>query len=485
MIIPGVMTARLLQPKLHCILLCALVITTTTSTFQHAPAFFHRRGEPFNAHDFQNHPLYTTGCYSLNTDAAHSNQRWCFEKQRPNTNTTYSKNNVFDFLSSRQHFQTQIMANYNTAKKYFSHGINLDYNVTKIDHSLLHFGSANDCTSRGSTYLQTVSGLLHGAEQIFHLIEKGLLPDAFQSIAQSYTATIKAIKSSISDTSSMATSTFSFQGTIFFVPTMDHLKQQYFTFNTLLYYPPPFVLPTASFGTDGVAVSVLNTKGNIDWHDVEARFLKGEVVVVDDVLAPWALKAAYDFCLEATIYSEQKIGYLGAYDVDGLFSGPFPLITDAFRKAMPKVIGETRLDKFWSYKYVSEDKGGEPKKQQRGTNKHTDRARVNLNLWITPDESNLDPLTGGLTVWDYTVSKEEEFNRYQNPNGGQKLAEAMKLANAKPTSIPYRRNRMVIFDSDRVHETSDMHFKPGHKNRRINLTWLYGDPSWVKINRNK
>lgn len=30
---------------------------------------------------------------------------------------------------------------------------------------------------------------------------------------------------------------------------------------------------------------------------------------------------------------------------------------------------------------------------------HADDARVNLNFWVTPDDANLDPTSGGLVVY--------------------------------------------------------------------------------------
>ena len=41
--------------------------------------------------------------------------------------------------------------------------------------------------------------------------------------------------------------------------------------------------------------------------------------------------------------------------------------------------------------------------------------------------------------------------------------------------VPYRENRCVIFRSDLLHETAPLHFKPGYRNRRINLTFMFGD----------
>ena len=40
--------------------------------------------------------------------------------------------------------------------------------------------------------------------------------------------------------------------------------------------------------------------------------------------------------------------------------------------------------------------------------------------------------------------------------------------------VPHRQNRVVLFNSDLFHETARFTFKPGYKNRRINVTMLFG-----------
>ena len=41
-------------------------------------------------------------------------------------------------------------------------------------------------------------------------------------------------------------------------------------------------------------------------------------------------------------------------------------------------------------------------------------------------------------------------------------------------TVPYVQNRAIMFDSTYFHRTDDINFKPGYKNRRINVTFLYG-----------
>ena len=51
--------------------------------------------------------------------------------------------------------------------------------------------------------------------------------------------------------------------------------------------------------------------------------------------------------------------------------------------------------------------------------------------------------------------------------------------------VPYRENRCVIFRSDLLHETAPLHFKPGYRNRRINLTFMFGDHLGGEVGANK
>ena len=461
------------------------------STFDIPPAFFHRRGEPFNYQDFQNHQLYAEGCYTFNAlsnTANAPNKQWCFTRTHPNAisnpnkEAKLPKNNIFDFLTSRHSFQDRIKIHIDQAFQRYSKNIILDYDYISIGGSATHIGSSDDPSSRGSAYLQTTVGLIHSAEQLEYLVEQNKLPAAFLAIAQSYRDTISQKLSASASAFSL-----SFRGTTFFPVTLEDLVAQFFTFNSLIYYPKPMPLPLP--GELGLMKSVLNP--TINWSRIEEKYLNGEIIIVDNVLQDWALEAAYQFCLEATIFYEQKVGYLGAYDVDGLYAGIFPRITKELRVAMPLVVGDTRLDKFWAYKYIGVNANVENQKQkqeqyekQRGTIKHTDKASVNMNMWVTPDSANLDPLTGGMSIWDYRVDTKEAFEKFQDQsadgNAETILLEMLKAAGSQRTNVPHKRNRMVIFDSSLVHETDTLKFRSGHKNRRINLTWLWGDPVWVQ-----
>ena len=118
----------------------------------------------------------------------------------------------------------------------------------------------------------------------------------------------------------------------------------------------------------------------------------------------------------------------------------------------------------WAYKYAT---------TQPPLSPHADFAAVNVNFWITPDEANLDPGAGGLVVYDVDAPADWNFAMY-NRNGA-KIRELLAARKARPTVIPYRCNRAVIFDSDLFHATPALAFRSGYENRRINVTVLFGD----------
>lgn len=62
------------------------------------------------------------------------------------------------------------------------------------------------------------------------------------------------------------------------------------------------------------------------------------------------------------------------------------------------------------------------------------------------------------------------------------LLRALENRNAanQPLVVPFRQNRCVVFNSSLSHSSDpELHFKPGYSNRRINLTFLYGQKHHV------
>ncbi|KAH8098455.1 hypothetical protein JL720_1398 [Aureococcus anophagefferens] len=172
-----------------------------------------------------------------------------------------------------------------------------------------------------------------------------------------------------------------------------------------------------------------------DAYVAEAKTGKPPATYFDDFLSPEALDELYHFCMDASIWFDVKPGYLGAYFDDG-FTAPVLL----------RVV-------------------------------HADPAAVNVNFWVTPDDANESgDAGGGLVVHRTYRGSEGDWNGIEHVEVMEDhLRRAVANGGPEPLRVPYKRNRCVVFDSSLLHETDDFRFKPGYRNRRINLTFLFGE----------
>ncbi|GGA58704.1 hypothetical protein GCM10007416_34860 [Kroppenstedtia guangzhouensis] len=98
---------------------------------------------------------------------------------------------------------------------------------------------------------------------------------------------------------------------------------------------------------------------------------------------------------------------------------------------------------------------------------HADSVDLVLSIWLTPDEYNLDPDTGGLILYD--VQKPRDF--MEGFIADQYLKEHTQ---GKKVIIPYKYNRAVLFNPLTLHRTDDVHFASDRGiYHRINLTIAY------------
>jgi hypothetical protein len=209
-----------------------------------------------------------------------------------------------------------------------------------------------------------------------------------------------------------------------------------------------------------------------DWDagSVESQYLRVPpgLVVIDDFLTKEALGELRAFCLESTVWFANRYGYgrLGAFFHDG-FNCPLLLqIAEELRKTLPHVIGDRYpLRQVWGFK-------NSPHLPENSTT-HADFAAVNVNFWITPDEANLKPDKGGMIIYDVDAPLHWDFETY---NGRSEVIQPFLVQqHARSVIVPYRQNRAIIFNSDLFHGTCEVCFRPEYENRRINVTFLYGD----------
>jgi tetratricopeptide (TPR) repeat protein len=228
------------------------------------------------------------------------------------------------------------------------------------------------------------------------------------------------------------------------------------SFNRILVFEPPARLEHGA----------LNPSLDSEAVDRQYHAQRPEVTYIDGLLNDAALNALRRFCREATIWKKDyENGYCGAFLGDGFASPLLFQIADELRMKFPLIFKHHRLTQAWAFKHDS---------ARRGLNIHADAAAVNVNFWITEDEANLNPATGGLVVYDREAPASWNFKDYNSDRNKSKILTWLKEAGAHAIKIPYRANRAVVFNSDLFHETDDVTFKDDYVSRRINITLLYG-----------
>jgi len=206
-----------------------------------------------------------------------------------------------------------------------------------------------------------------------------------------------------------------------------------------------------------------------DFARLEAQYLSSspEILHFDNFLSKEALSRLWHFCTESTIWFDVKPdGYLGAYADDGFSSPLLYQIADELHAAFPRVFKGQELVHMWAYKYDS---------SEAGINIHADVAAVNVNFWITDEDANLDSSSGGLVVYAKQAPKDSEFTDFNSQKGLLKARQMIEADGKSNITVPYRQNRIVMFNSNLWHKTDSFHFKKAYRKRRINITMLFGE----------
>ena len=204
-----------------------------------------------------------------------------------------------------------------------------------------------------------------------------------------------------------------------------------------------------------------------DWKKIEEEYFdSNEIVYIDDFLSPDALEALYKYSLISKLWiREYSKCYLGAFGYQGFISKLHLKIAEEFRRYLPRVIKNYSLSHLWAFKYDT--------KLGAGINIHADPAKVNANFWLTPDEFNLEKDRGGLIV--YRKKAKEDWDFYTYNNNPKKIYDYLAEGHVEKISVPYKRNRCVLFNSILFHETDKISFSDQYEGRRINMTYLFGE----------
>ncbi|CAK9062087.1 unnamed protein product [Durusdinium trenchii] len=198
---------------------------------------------------------------------------------------------------------------------------------------------------------------------------------------------------------------------------------------------------------------------------------------LDAALNPTALAALTEHFLEATIWHSPQVGgsYLKAHLLDGLHAELLLQLGAELAHRMPSALGPHRLGSIYAHKYDVEW-------PQPGLGVHSLPAKVALCLWTTPMAASLNKQGNGLEIFNATAEGLTGVARYAwSPRleDDWPKQERILAQNSKSSVVPYKTNRLVLWRGERFFKTdwTSQSWRGGYKHRRIDLWFLYGDPS--------
>ena len=139
-------------------------------------------------------------------------------------------------------------------------------------------------------------------------------------------------------------------------------------------------------------------------------------------------------------------------------------ITDLIAKEIKNMYVLPEFQRGWSFVYVKND---------IGVNMHADPSLINLNVWVSSDESVAESSKNGLNI--YKLLPPVDWTRADWNSNPNKVKKYIVENNVSPIKIGYKSNRAIFFNGAYFHESNGVSMKDGIENRRVSYTLLFGN----------
>lgn len=195
---------------------------------------------------------------------------------------------------------------------------------------------------------------------------------------------------------------------------------------------------------------------------VQENFERDGYVIIDDFLFNNVTNELHHLAINHQQVDDQYDDYYSINFTNEKF--PFKILPDvinAIHVTFP-LLHPLEFDRGWAF--VCDNEGA-------GVTPHADPSVINVNLWVTKNESVDDPTKNGLIIYDKQRPDDWSYDQYNSDADG--IKEYLKETNAKQRLIPYQYNRIILFDSRYFHKTNGVSMKEGKENRRVNYTFMF------------
>lgn len=205
-------------------------------------------------------------------------------------------------------------------------------------------------------------------------------------------------------------------------------------------------------------MELLNQKNN--FTQINNDISMGRVAVVDDFFTENTAEELRERMVYGWVYDNYFKGGYKAKNYDTSDS-----ITNQLAKELKEklpVLAE--FQRAWSFIYNN---------KSSGVNFHADPSNVNLNCWVTPNESVNNFLLNGLLICN--KKPPENWTRKEwNQNKDGIVDKFIEENEVDIVDVKYKYNRAIFFDGACFHKTNNVDMKLGLNNRRVSYTMLFG-----------
>ena len=189
------------------------------------------------------------------------------------------------------------------------------------------------------------------------------------------------------------------------------------------------------------------------------KFNFNKVTIIDNFFTPQCL----DILKYRVLYAKHfDTNYKTYKAID--YGGNRDYITHLIVKELKNKLDILPLfQRAWSFVYSNESPG---------VLLHCDPSELNMNVWVSSDESIKDKSKNGLNI--YELNPPRSWNRSEWNTNPSKVKKFIATKKIKPIKIDYKSNRAIIFNGAYFHSSNGVSMKEGVENKRVSYTLLFG-----------
>jgi hypothetical protein len=140
-------------------------------------------------------------------------------------------------------------------------------------------------------------------------------------------------------------------------------------------------------------------------------------------------------------------------------------IAQAVADRLPSLFNTVKFVEHWAFLHH----------ENCGLVAHSDVGAISIDIWLTPDEYNIAPGTGGLVMHDVKRPDSLSVFEFQTRAWTQEYLDRHTTGTVR--RIPYSYNRAVIFDARTIHASDAIDFSgQSSATQRMNFSMLFDDP---------